>query len=238
MTMDQHERYEENVAAYLLGALTEEELTEFEAHLAGCELCRLDYQRLRVAAEALPRAVEPLEAPDSLRSSLMATVRAEARPGSVSERTPSLLQRFRDRLGDISPALAAVSAAAVLAVGVLAGWGISELANNGGVEKTYAASTRVPGGSATLTVPEDRRGASLTVHGMPSPGAGRVYEVWLRRGSTYVPAGSLFDVGGNGTGSAAIPRDLHGVDGVAVTREPRGGTKQPTEKPVMTVDLS
>jgi hypothetical protein len=236
--MDQHERYEENVAAYLLGALTEEEAAEFEAHLAECELCRLDYERLRVGAEALPRAVEPLEAPDSLRSSLMATVRAEARPGSVTERRPSWLQRFRDRLGEISPAVAAVSAAAVLAVGVLAGWGVSELADHGAGQKTYAASTSVPGGSATLTVPSNRSGASLTVHGMPSPGVGRVYEVWLRRGSSYAPAGSLFDVAGNGTGSAAIPKNLKGVDGVAVTRERRGGSPKPTENPVMTVNLS
>ncbi|HEX8857223.1 MAG TPA: anti-sigma factor [Thermoleophilaceae bacterium] len=238
MTMEQHERYAENVAAYLLGALTEEEAAEFEAHLAECELCRLDYQRLRVAAEALPRAVEPLEAPDSLRDSLMDTVRAEARPGSVAERRPSFLQRLRDRLGEVSPAVAAVSAAAVLAIGVLGGWGVSELANNGTGEKTYAASTTLPRGSATLTVPEDRSGASLTVRGMPPPGAGRVYEVWLRRGSTYAPAGSLFDVGRNGTGSAAIPGNLRGVDGVAVTRERRGGTLKPTEKPVMTVNLS
>ena len=42
----------------------------------------------------------------------------------------------------------------------------------------------------------------------------------------------------DGSGSAAIATNLNGVDTVAVTREPQGGTQQPTEPPVMTFKLA
>ena len=73
-----HEQYEENLGAYLLGALTELESEVFEKHVATCALCRQEFEELRVASEALPRAVEPVVPPASLKKSLMEIVTAEA----------------------------------------------------------------------------------------------------------------------------------------------------------------
>ena len=42
------------VAAYLLGALPDDERSGFEAHLAGCNVCADEVATLRVAADALP----------------------------------------------------------------------------------------------------------------------------------------------------------------------------------------
>jgi hypothetical protein len=97
----------------------------------------------------------------------------------------------------------------------------------------------VPMGSASLVVRDDRaKGGVLKVEGMPQPGSNRVYEVWLHRGDKFVPAGALFGVGKDGSGSAAIPSDLNGVDAVAVTREAQGGAEQPSEQPVMSFKLA
>jgi anti-sigma factor RsiW len=79
-----HEQYEENVGAYLLGALTELESEVFERHIATCASCRQDFEHLRLASEALPRAVEPVEAPASLKKSLMSIVEASCRRRSAS----------------------------------------------------------------------------------------------------------------------------------------------------------
>ena len=80
-----HERYEHDAGAYLLGALNELEAQAFEHHMESCSTCHAEVERLRVAAEALPRSVEQVEAPASLKRSLMRTVRGEAAaPESVT----------------------------------------------------------------------------------------------------------------------------------------------------------
>jgi len=111
----------------------------------------------------------------------------------------------------------------------------------GGNSKTLTAlvdHSVAPSGAASLHVPGDRKNALLTVQGLPAPGAGRVYEVWVQRGGTMQPAGALFSVGTGGSGSAGIPGSLKGVEAVAVTAEHDGGALKPTQMPVLTVKLS
>jgi hypothetical protein len=49
--------------------------------------------------------------------------------------------------------------------------------------------------------------------------------------------GPVFGVRRDGSGAAAIPDDLDHADRVMVTREPRGGARAPSEKPILTVTL-
>ena len=108
-----HERYEHDVGAYLLGALNELEAQAFEHHMEGCSTCRAEVERLRMAAEALPRSVEQVEAPASLKRSLMRTVRGEA-AAAAADAKPGVRSRLRAWLGRISagmrPEVAWVSA--------------------------------------------------------------------------------------------------------------------------------
>jgi anti-sigma-K factor RskA len=232
-----HEQYEENVGAYLLGALTELEAEVFERHVASCASCRQDFEHMRVASEALPRAVEPVVPPASLKKSLMETVNAEARERERVAR--SRTWRDRLRLPQLRPAFA-LGMAAVLAVGVAIGIGVAGI--GGSSSKTVAAVVdhgRLPMANASLVVSGDSsKGGVLKLDGMPQPGTNQVYEVWVHRDGQFVPAGALFGVSKDGSGSAAIATDLKGVDTVAVTREPQGGTQQPTETPVMTFKLA
>jgi anti-sigma-K factor RskA len=235
-----HEQYEENVGAYLLGALPELEAELFERHLESCASCRHELMQLRVASEALPRAVEPVVPPPELKESLMRTVWAEA--GAAQEARPKRpwWRPFLERLPRLTPALAATAAACVLAIGVGIGIGVSQLGGGGG-QKTLAAlvdHTRAPSGKASLHLPGDRRNALLTVQGLPSPGAGKVYEVWVQRGGALQPAGALFSVGSGGSGSAGIPGSLKGAEAVAVTAERDGGVLKPTQMPLLTIKLS
>jgi hypothetical protein len=43
--------------------------------------------------------------------------------------------------------------------------------------------------------------------------------------------------GSNGVGEVALPADLHGAKAVLVTREPPGGSRAPSEAPVLQVRL-
>ena len=229
--MSPHSDYAENVGAYALGALPELEAQVFERHLMACDECQDELQRLNEAVEALPRSVTPHEAPASLKASLMEVVNAEAAPPR-ERRTFAL-----PRLPRLRPAMAWAAAACVIAAGV--GYGVSELGQDDGGTQTLSANVdeqRLAGASASLSVPDDGDGAVLTVRGMPEAGQGRVYQVWVERDGEVEPS-SIFDVDKSGNGAAAVPESLDDATAVRVTRERRGGADQPTEMPVLRVDV-
>jgi hypothetical protein len=129
----------------------------------------------------------------------------------------------------------------VLAVGIAAGALVGAIGGDDRDARTVAAvvdQTRMPQGKGSLVVhadPDD--GAQLRVEDMQPPPNGKIYEVWIKRGSRVTPA-SLFTVDHNGKGTAAISEDVHDADAIMVTREREGGADQPSEPPVMTVAVS
>jgi hypothetical protein len=68
---------------------------------------------------------------------------------------------------------------------------------------------------------------------MRNPPRGRVYQVWLKRGSKAPePTDALFTVR-DGHGLVEVPGSVKGVDQIMVTSEPPGGSAAPTSKPVI-----
>jgi anti-sigma-K factor RskA len=239
-----HERYEHDVAAYLLSALSELETQAFEQHMEGCAACRDELERLRMAADALPRAVEQVEPPASLKRALMTVVREEAAAAAPARERRGLGARLRERFPRFStgvrPRVALVSAAFLLIVGIATGYAITQVTSNDNASRTVAAKvdrTRVPQGSASLVIPHGDKNAILRVNGLPEPAGNQVYEVWLMRGNQPMPV-SLFNVTSDGSGAAAIPEELHNGDSVLVTREKPGGAPAPTEAPVISARVS
>lgn len=235
-----HGRHAEDAAPYLLGALSDLERQAFERHLEGCETCRRQVQELRPAAEALPRSVPPVQPPAGLRSSLMEIVEREAREAAEPAR-----RSWQARVGQLLPALrmrpavAAVGAAFLLAVGVGAGFGLAR-GLSGDDERTVTARAdeqRVPVASGRLAISDDgESGGVLRVHGMPSLRPGEVYQAWLARDGEVVPE-TTFNVGPDGSGAAALTENLRGADKVMVTREPHGGARAPSQQPLLSLDL-
>jgi anti-sigma-K factor RskA len=254
-----HAEHEENVGAYLLGALTDLETAAFERHLAGCARCREEVERLRLVTDALPRSVTPMEPPPALKDSLMRVVREEAparqaqaeeapaggrregiEPGpaaSARGRAASFRERILPRLPRVRPAIAWASAAVLLAVGAVTGYAVGELAGDGRTVSAKVDKSRVPFASASLVIPDDQgKGAILRMHGLPELESDRVYQVWLRRGAAVIPQ-SLFEVGPDGSGNGAVTETLDDADAVLVTREAAGGARAPSEDPIVTVEL-
>jgi hypothetical protein len=241
----------DTVAPYLLGALVDEERARFEAHLAGCSGCREDVAALGRVVDALPGAAPPTNAPAELRASLMSTVYAEAellqaagpsadavpkapRPGLFERLLPA--RRF------------ALAGGLAIVLAALVGYGLrATVADHGGTTTVRAAApTRTvaakvvpgtaPNGSARVVL---RSGvATLEVAGMPSPPAGKVYEVWLVRHGAAAPSptNALFSVDRRGSGRVSLP-SVRDVDTILVTAEPDGGSSAPPSQPVVSASL-
>lgn len=241
-----HDKLADDVGAYLLGALEPDEARRFEKHLERCSECRAEMARLEVARDAMPASVEQFDPSPDLKASLMATVRIEAAERAAAERSAAREPARRSRLRDVflaRPRFAAAAAAVMVALGVGAGVLVGLPEGDEPGSRTVAARVdhnRMPAAKASLVVPSDADSngrAILRVEGMQPPQSGHVYEVWIVRGERITPS-SLFTVKRDGSGAAAIPDRLRGADAVLVTREPEGGSKTPSESPVVTVPLS
>jgi anti-sigma factor RsiW len=244
--MSERCEHRDTVAAFLLGALAEDERSAFEAHLAGCPSCREDIAALRPVVDALPGAAEPVPAPPALRDRLMATVRAEAevlRATGPDADAPPPAPKPRRRWSLGRPLSLAGAAAALALAGGLTGYAL----RGPGEEHTRTVvqvrtvqaqvdAKAAPGGTALVVL---RSGvATLRVQGLPAPPRGYVYEVWLlKRGAAAPsPTDALFSVDHRGSGRVALP-SVRGVEAVLVTAEPDGGSQAPTSQPVITAPL-
>lgn len=230
MTARDHDEHVESLGAYVLGALPSLEAQVFERHMMGCDSCQDEFRRLSQAADALPRAVTPYQAPASLKASLMETVRAEA-ARTQPQREPA--RQRRSWLPRLRPAFALAGAVVVAAIAV---YGLSLDGDEARTVSAQVDAQRLPQGSASLAIPEGDEGALLSVEGLPDPGPGRVYQVWVERGEKVVPV-SIFSVDASGAGTAGVPGSLDDVKTVMVTRERRGGAEAPTEPPVLSVEV-
>jgi anti-sigma-K factor RskA len=241
-----HARWEDAAAPYLLGALDESDQKGFEAHVRDCPACAEEIEELRMAADALPAAPQQLEVPPEVKARVMAIVEAEAatlqaaRP-AVAEPPPRTVRPRPRRSWSWlpRPALAGALAALLLLAGGLGG---TLLAGGGaGEARTVVAEVdqaAAPNGQARLEVASDGSGR-LVGTDLPSPGSGRVHQVWLmRRGeSAPRPTDALF-LPRNGAASVAVPGDLDDVEAVLVSAEPVTGSDAPTTAPWLTVRTS
>jgi anti-sigma-K factor RskA len=232
--MSGHARWEDAAGAYVLGALPDDERRGFEAHLATCEACRAEVDELGGAADLLPVSAPAMVPPPALKARIMAEVEREAAllaaAGPQADRptpTPARRERRR-RLGFPAVALACVTLLAGIAVGAV-------LFKSG--TKTLQFTPKGSQAVAELDVSGDK--AVLVAHDLPSPGAGKTYQVWLKRpGQAPQPTAALFTPRSDGSATASVTGELHDGDQVLVTAEPDGGSPAPTSDPVLAAKMT
>jgi len=223
------------LGAYTLGACPVDEADRVRAHVDGCAPCRGELLELSVARDALLTDVPAQTPSPALKAQVMDRVRAEAELfGAATPQRAAIVEPRRP--GWLGGRRAAFAVAATLLIAVVAG-----IAALSGGDDTPSARTidakidqrQAPGGSAQLIV--DRGGhARLVVRGMPDPGRGRVYEVWLRNGTDAPrPTAALFSVDRAGAGETSVPGGVQGADQVLVTSEPAGGSTSPSRVPLV-----
>jgi anti-sigma-K factor RskA len=206
----------EDAAAYVLGALEPDEAQAFRAHLAACAACQKEVAEFEQSAGVLPESAAPYQVPKGLRRRVLAEVRATPKAQAAPRTTPARSWR---------PAVAWAGAFAVVVIAVFLAFALS---SGGSSTRTIQAST----GSAELRIAGGH--GDLIVHRLPQLPAGRIYQMWVQRGTaTPRPTGTLFGVTPSGSATVGVPGSLDGVSAVMVTQEPAGGTPAPTTAPVV-----
>ena len=181
--------------------------------------------------QALPMAAVQQPVPRGLKRRVMREVKRQPKPSRV--RQPRMGWRLSTVRLTPRTALAGFGVLAVVAAA-----GITALEVPGsGAGRLITAQVSGISGSAQLKLVDNH--GELVVRHLTRPGAGKVYEVWVKTATgAAVPASVLFGVSADGDADVSLPRSLSGISTVMVTPEPLGGTPVPTHTPVITAQLS
>jgi anti-sigma-K factor RskA len=238
-----HDRWPDEIAAYVLGALDSEEAAEVEHHLETCERCQAGLRWAIPALNALPEAVEQVEPPPTLRARLLAEAERDAASEAKAEGAGA--ERRRDRRftewlrGPASRPLVLRPAfgflVLALAVVAVAGYeiGSGDSGESAGPGTTIVAG-KAPGVVARVT--HDGEDGTLRLSNVAPLHDDRVLEAWVQRGERVMPVRALFVPDHEGRASTTLPH-MEGVSAVMVTVEPRGGSEAPTSQPIATVPI-
>jgi len=211
----------EDAAAYVLGALEPSEVEAFRRHLTDCAACQKEVAEFEQITGALPESATQYQVPKDLRRRVMNEVRATPKAQAAPRRTPARSWRPAIAWGG---AFAAAVVAVILAVA---------LSSGGSGTRTIQASA----GNAVLRIAGGH--GDLIVHRLPQLPSGRIYEMWVQRGTAApTPTGTLFAVTSSGTAAVGVPGSLSGISAVLVTQEPAGGTLAPTSAPVIVAHVT
>jgi anti-sigma factor RsiW len=226
----------DDLAAYALGALGGDEATGLERHLETCSACKARLRWLTPAVDVLPASVEQRTPPPRLRENLMETVRAEA-AGAGTAPEPKRRGSWLDGLRGLALRPATGMAVLILLVaGIGAGYllrGNETVSPPTEITKVESLNDAVPV-SATLRRSGDT--AMLHVNQLPVIAEDEVYEIWVQRAGVMEPSGT-FVLEANGSAVAAVNGSVEGGEAIFVTREPHGGSSQPTTEPILTAPL-
>jgi hypothetical protein len=229
--MNEHREYRDQVAAYAIDALETGEKLEVERHLAGCEDCREYLTWLHPAVDLLPVSVEARTPPASLKRSLMGAVDAELKEERRAEKARKRSQQ--GLWGTIWRPVTAGVLATVLVAGAVVGYLVASDEPNSEFFEAESLAQVGPEMEASVGV----QGDEGIIHVVKLPGLPTEsdYQAWIQRDGEMEPD-STFDV--REDGEVHLDGSLEGAEGVFITREPEGGSDEPTEPVLMGAEIS
>jgi anti-sigma-K factor RskA len=231
---------------YAADALTEIERAAFERHLAGCPSCAQEVRELRATTARLAAATTE-EPPPALRASVLAAI-GEVRQLPPGPAGPTGRGAHRPWVVKVVGAAAAVLLLVVGGLGII-NRTLDRRAHDAEILAAQVASVlsapdarTVPAtggrGQLTVVVSPSRGRAVVAASGLPAPGAGRTYQLWLVPGSGAPRPAGLLEPGAGGSATRLIDGDPRTAAAVALTNEPAGGSPAPTTRPTHTASLA
>lgn len=240
--------------AYALHALSDEEVTLFEAHLADSEELRNEVTELTDTAVLLGLATRPAAPRTALKASIMAQLASTPQlPREVEQSVDvrrfsgSAEAKARSRwFAKPITALVGMAAAIALIVGGVAAASTmadhtfqqaqaDQLAAINAAEDSQRQVAEVStGGTVTLMWSGALASAALIVDDLEPLPSDRVYELWYIDESGARPAG-VFTVDDDGSTWRVLDGEMAAGDTVGVTVEPVGGSDSPTTAPIVEI---
>lgn len=242
---EKHSAFQENIAAYALGALDAEEMAALEAHLGTCETCRAELAEYQRVSSGLLAAL-PARTP-----------RAAARR-QLQKRISGQMSRSRPQFNwSVGQVIFAGLMAALVGLNLLTISQIyslkreqAELMNQRTSEQTAIAMLAYPttktltfdqnGVSGSLLVDKQRNLVAIFAWNMALPPAGKAYQMWLvDPQGDRTSGGFLVPETGYPFVMTVIhsPQPLGNFTSLGITVEPAGGSPQPTGPRVLRVDF-
>jgi anti-sigma-K factor RskA len=235
MTHDPHDL----AGPYVLDALGDTERRRFERHLPRCAACADETAGLRETTTWLALAVAH-RPPDRLRERVMAEIaRTRQSPPPLGRRLPS------PRTGGLSR-LAAAACLVLALVGGFTTWHFHRSAEHAQALNRHVtavmtapdahASTARAQAAGTVTVVSSRSlgEAVVTTARLPHLPPAKTYQMWWLGPNPPRSAGTLNP---SGKTSPLVTTGLGDAQRFGVTIEPAGGSPQPTNAPLLTLDL-
>lgn len=226
-----HERIDELLAIRALDGLDDVDAALLERELAAhgeCETCRrLEAQHAEVAG-MLGLSLDPRPVPEGMADRILAEDRTDAAPP-----VPVPLGPRRDaRVGRWQAAFGVAAAVAlVLAFALATREGRTDVPGSAIVSFEGAAP-----GALALSYTPGETGAFVWATGLPDPGSGKVYELWMIEDGEPVRGACLTPDGG--AVATFLDADLSSAQLMAVTVESAACPDAPTTDPVYTADLA
>lgn len=221
------------MAPYALGALDQDERSRFEAHLDQCIDCQTEMAGFMATAVRLGDTVRHAP-PPALRDRLLAEI------SSIPQERP-IVTALAERRGLRRTLPRLVMAAAFLIGAVGAGGYVVEHRNAdeandrsvaistvlGADDVTTASKAFESGGTVKLYSAPSADAAVIIAKNLPSPGKDKVYQVWTVDGKAKPTSQGTFVSNGE-----MVMKGVAKADHIAVTVEPKGGSKEPTAAPI------
>ncbi|GGG58402.1 hypothetical protein GCM10011374_21540 [Kocuria dechangensis] len=251
----------DSAALYAVDALEPGEREAFEEHLRECASCRREVAEYAEVGAQLADGVAQAP-PPSLREDVLAGIRGTAPlpalPGAPAAPVPpagdrgatvvSLDGRRRRR-----PLPAAAAAAVLVGAAALGGWALGvqteqrqqeQLAAQEEQEQTrqnrllgapdvVTRAIELDGRTATVVASRQAGEALVVSSGLPDPGEGREYQLWLMEDGVPVPDVHF----SGGEVRTWLEGDVGDAAAVAMTVEPVGGSQTPTLPVVASAEL-
>jgi len=244
----EHDAWEALAVGHAMNALEPEDEQSLLSHLPGCSICPGVVTDTRVVMGHLAYAVDPVEPPARLLSSIRAQIPQPQRPPVELRRASRSRVRPLHRVAS-RPWLAVAAGLSLLMA--LSVWNLVLLAENRSGQRRLAEATLVTGclrdvacrtvelrdkatDQPTATALVRGRQVQLVVHGLPrNDSAAEVYVLWQRIGPTKLVPVDTFDITRPGVTvlrSGPLVADLNREGALSVSREPgRSPPSAPTD---------
>lgn len=244
MSQRDHDVIEELFAVDALGGLDPVDHALLERELAthgDCEDCRRLEIDLRDTAGRLAFSLDPVAIDPAIAERILEMGR-ETPPTPIPEPpvADELAQRRERRSRRVAVAVGAAAAFVVLvgAFAVVADRGGGTIVATASPEQTVVrfAPTEAGAGELAMAYTPGQSGVMFWGSGLPDPGEGKTYEIWMISGDQPVSGGCVTPV--DGSLAVFVDAALGTADTMAVTAEPGACPAAPTGTPLLTAPLT